>query len=100
MYAEFIVERASRAGITQPITKHNYYVDSVRDLPRIIKEAFYIASSGRPGPVLIDIPLDISKNEVKSFHYPKNLNLPGYNSCFVMTRGLVLKTAKLINQSK
>lgn len=87
-------------GITQPITKHNYYVDSIRDLPRIIKEAFYIANSGRPGPVLIDIPVDISKTEVKSFHYPKNLNLPGYNPCHVMTQDLVNKTAELINQSK
>ena len=87
-------------GITQPITKHNYYVDSVRDLPRVIKEAFYIANSGRPGPVLVDIPVDISKTEVKSFHYPKNINLPGYNPHHTITKDIIKKTAKLINQSK
>ena len=48
-------------GITSPITKHNYLVQNVEDLPRIIAEAFYIASTGRPGPVLIDIPRDISQ---------------------------------------
>ena len=87
-------------GITQPITKHNYYVDSVRDLPRVIKEAFYIANSGRPGPVLIDIPVDISKEEVKSFSYPKNINLPGYRPNHTITKDIINKTAKLINQSK
>ncbi|MEK3889304.1 acetolactate synthase large subunit [Bacillus sp. FSL K6-3431] len=64
-------------GITMPITKHNYQVKRVEDLGRIIKEAFYIASTGRPGPVLVDIPKDIATNQAGN--YPDEpINLPGY----------------------
>lgn len=65
-------------GITGPITKQNYFVEKIEDLPRIIKEAFYLASSGRPGPVHIDVPVDVLKAEVNKFNYPKSINLPGY----------------------
>ncbi|WP_273484618.1 biosynthetic-type acetolactate synthase large subunit [Desulforamulus ruminis] len=65
-------------GITLPITKHNYIVKDIKDMGRIVKEAFYVASTGRPGPVLIDVPKDISSGEMD---YERNgcLNLPGYN---------------------
>lgn len=64
-------------GITMPITKHNYQVKRVEDFGRIIKEAFYIASTGRPGPVLVDIPKDIATNPAGD--YPEEpINLPGY----------------------
>src|SRR5690606_15692951 len=63
-------QEADITGITSPITKHNYLVRNAQDLPRIIKEAFYIASTGRPGPVLIDIPKDVSTQEVV-FDYPE-----------------------------
>ena len=64
-------------GITMPITKHNYLVTNVRDLTRIIREAFYIAKSGRPGPVLIDIPKDV-QNEVIDWEYDDSpIQLPG-----------------------
>ena len=53
-------QEADVMAITTPITKHNYQVQSIADLPRIVKEAFHIASTGRPGPVLVDIPKDIS----------------------------------------
>lgn len=66
------------AGITIPITKHNYLVDDVKDLARIIKEAFYIAKNGRPGPVLIDLPKDVQVHECE-FEYPEKVNLPGFN---------------------
>ena len=56
-------QEADITGITTPITKHNYLVKDVRDLPRIISEAFYIATTGRPGPVLIDLPRDVSSAE-------------------------------------
>ncbi len=65
-------------GITLPITKHNYIVKDIRDLGRIVKEAFYVASTGRPGPVLIDIPKDISAGEM-DYHQNGFLDLPGYN---------------------
>ncbi len=64
-------------GITQPITKHNYLVTDVEELPSVIKEAFHIARTGRPGPVLIDIARDVQSAEVE-FEYPEAVNLPGY----------------------
>src|SRR5574340_1342250 len=64
-------------GITLPITKHNYLVDNAEDIPEIMAEAFHIATTGRPGPVLIDLPVDISRNEL-IFKYPERVNLPGY----------------------
>ena len=64
-------------GITLPITKHNYLVKDVVDLPEVIKEAFHIATTGRPGPVLIDVPVDVSKAEL-DFVYPEHVHLPGY----------------------
>jgi len=64
-------------GITQPITKHNYLVTDVADLPEVMKEAFYIARTGRPGPVLVDIARDVQADEL-DFHYPDEVYLPGY----------------------
>lgn len=70
-------QEADVMGITTPITKHNYQVQSVSDLPRIVKEAFYIASTGRPGPVVVDIPKDISANPCDD-SYDTTFSLPGY----------------------
>src|SRR5690606_18706168 len=67
-------------GITTPITKHNYQVRDVKDLPRIVKEAFHLATTGRKGPVLIDMPKDISEQIVdeKLRSQKVELDLPGY----------------------
>ena len=70
-------QEADTVGITRPCTKYNYLVNDVRDLAEIVKEAFYIAGSGRPGPVLIDIPKDVTA-ETAPFIYPDQLNLPSY----------------------
>jgi acetolactate synthase I/II/III large subunit len=70
-------QEADVVGITMPITKHNYQVRDVNDLPKIIKEAFHIATTGRPGPVLIDIPKDMSTEEAE-FDYDQDIHLPGY----------------------
>ncbi|RID86379.1 acetolactate synthase large subunit [Peribacillus asahii] len=70
-------QEADILGITTPITKHNYQVRDPKDFPRIIKEAFYIASTGRPGPVLIDIPKDMAIGEAIS-HLEPEMDLPGY----------------------
>ncbi|MDN4592888.1 biosynthetic-type acetolactate synthase large subunit [Polycladomyces subterraneus] len=70
-------QEADITGITMPITKHNYLVQDVRDLPRVVKEAFHIASTGRPGPVLIDIPKDVS-NAKAPFSYPETVSIRGY----------------------
>jgi len=64
-------------GITQPITKHNYLVTDVQELPSVIKKAFHIARTGRPGPVLIDIAKDVQAAEIE-YEYPDSVNLPGY----------------------
>ena len=64
-------------GISRPCTKHNYLVNNIEDLPRIIKEAFHIASTGRPGPVHVDIPKDITA-QMGDFVYPKEIDLPTY----------------------
>lgn len=71
-------QEADITGITMPITKHNWLVSDVHDLPRILKEAFYIARTGRPGPVLVDIPKDIQNTEFE-FEYPDSVNIPGYH---------------------
>jgi len=68
-------------GITMPITKHNYLVKDPNELPEVIKEAFHIASTGRPGPVLVDLPVDVSRGEVE-FEYPAACNLPGFKPTF------------------
>ena len=68
-------------GITLPITKHNYLIKHVEELPETIREAFHIASTGRPGPVLVDIPVDVSKAEL-DFVYPEQVNLPGYKPTY------------------
>ena len=70
-------QEADITGITRPVTKHNYLVTDVRDLARTIKEAFYIASTGRPGPVLIDIPVNISNADCE-FDYPETVEIRGY----------------------
>jgi acetolactate synthase-1/2/3 large subunit len=70
-------QEADTTGIFMPIVKHSYLVTDVRDIPRIFREAFHIASTGRPGPVLVDIPKDIA-NESFDFHYPETVELAGY----------------------
>src|SRR5579864_2661641 len=74
-------QETDTVGITQPITKHNYLVTRPEDLARTVKEAFHIARSGRPGPVLIDIPKDVFQNKA-AFAYPETVDLPGYKPTF------------------
>ena len=70
-------QEADVCGITMPVTKHNYLLKKIEDLPRVFKEAFHIASTGRRGPVVIDIAKDVFEKEI-DFHYPSTVNLPGY----------------------
>ncbi|MBE0603864.1 MAG: biosynthetic-type acetolactate synthase large subunit, partial [Deltaproteobacteria bacterium] len=71
-------QEADIIGITRPCTKHNYLVKDAKDLPRVIKEAFYIASTGRPGPVLVDIPKDVLVASAP-YNLPKEVDLRGYH---------------------
>jgi acetolactate synthase-1/2/3 large subunit len=70
-------QEADIHGITLPITKHNYLVQRAEDLPRIMAEAFHLASTGRPGPVLVDIPKDVLTSRTE-FTWPPTMELPGY----------------------
>ena len=92
-------QEADITGITRPITKHNYLVEDVRDLARIVKEAFHIASTGRPGPVLIDFPSDVQQAETE-FHYPEKVEIRGYNPTYTGHPGQIKRAAKAIAESK
>ncbi|PIQ84055.1 MAG: acetolactate synthase, large subunit, biosynthetic type [Candidatus Omnitrophica bacterium CG11_big_fil_rev_8_21_14_0_20_63_9] len=70
-------QEADTVGVTRPVTKHSYLVKDVRDMARAVREAFYIARTGRPGPVLIDLPVDSTVNETE-FVYPEQVNIRGY----------------------
>ena len=76
-----VFQEADITGATAPFCKHNYLVKSVGDLPRIIKEAFHIASTGRPGPVVIDVPIDI-QNKLLDFKYPESVEIKGYKPTY------------------
>jgi acetolactate synthase-1/2/3 large subunit len=86
-------------GITLPITKHNYLVHDAGSLARTIKEAFHLARSGRPGPVLIDVPKDVFSEEAE-FHYPNKVDLPGYKPTLQGHPTQIKKAAKLINEAQ
>ena len=92
-------QEADITGITRPITKHNYLVEDIKDLARIIKEAFHIAQTGRPGPVLIDFPSDIQMQETE-FHYPERIEIRGYNPTYEGHPGQIKRAAKAISESK
>ena len=86
-------------GITLPITKHNYLAMDTSSLARTVKEAFYIARTGRPGPVLIDLPRDV-QIEQSEFHYPTDVDLPGFKPVYEGHPSQIKRAAKLINEAK
>ena len=92
-------QEADIRGVTMPVTKHNYLITDPADIPRAIAEAFYIASTGRPGAVLVDIAKDALQKET-TFNYPKNVSLAGYNPVVEPKQSAVLDAAALIAQSK
>ena len=91
-------------GITVPITKNNYLGQDIRELPRILKEAYYIASTGRPGPVLVDIPRDIQLEEIPYDEFKKlyeqEFELEGYNPVYEGHKGQIKTAIKMIKDSK
>ena len=92
-------QEADIVGITRPCTKHSYLVRDVKDMPRIIKEAFFIARTGRPGPVLVDIPKDVSAASC-DFKYPEKVFVKGYQPNYHGHPGQIKKAMKLIASSK
>jgi acetolactate synthase-1/2/3 large subunit len=92
-------QEADICGITMPITKHNFLITRAEDIPRAIAEAFHIASTGRPGPVLVDIAKDAMQASAP-FHWPVELNLPGYRPVSKPHGKQIREAARLISQSK
>lgn len=93
-------QEADIVGITRPCTKHNYLVKDIRDLPRIIKESFYIATTGRPGPVLVDIPKDVLTAAVPDYKYPDKAHIDSYQPNYKGHPGQIKKALDLILASK
>jgi acetolactate synthase-1/2/3 large subunit len=91
-------QEADITGITMPIVKHSYLVKDPADLPRVVQEAFYIASTGRPGPVLVDIPVDVSRGEL-DYKRSDTVSLPGYRPTFKGHRKQIKEAASLIMRS-
>lgn len=87
-------------GMTLPITKHNYLVMDVADIAPAIKEAFHIARTGRPGPVLVDIPKDVLLGDRTEFIWPEQVNLPGYSPPGEADANQITKAARLINRAQ
>lgn len=92
-------QEVDTTGVTLPITKHNYLVMKAEDIPRAIHEAFYIASTGRPGPVLVDIPKDVLIEQAE-FIYPDEINLPGYKPTLDGHPSQIKRAARLIKEAK
>ncbi|MFN3505615.1 MAG: biosynthetic-type acetolactate synthase large subunit [Caldimicrobium sp.] len=92
-------QEVDTTGITRPITKHNFLVKKIEDLPRIIKSAFYIAKTGRPGPVLIDIPKDIQQSKGE-FNYPEEIHLRSYNPNYEPHMKQIEKAYQLLEQAE
>jgi|Deesub1362B_J571_1020462.scaffolds.fasta_scaffold00214_22 acetolactate synthase-1/2/3 large subunit len=92
-------QEADIVGITRPCTKHNYLVKDVKDLARIMKEAFHIATTGRPGPVLIDLPKDVLGDKT-TFHCPDKVTIRGYNPKYEGNRWMIKQAANEIQKAK
>lgn len=92
-------QEADITGITLPITKHNYLVKDVKDLAQTVREAFYIATNGRPGPVLIDIPRDVSGGTAE-YQFPESVHLPGYRVNTEPNPQQVARVVKAIEESE
>jgi len=92
-------QEADILGITMPVTKHNYLVKDVKDLPRIISEACHVATTGRPGPVLVDIPMDVSVSEI-DYTPVKEVNIRSYDAYRKINISKVDEAIKLINEAE
>jgi len=87
-------------GITMPVTKHNYLVKDTVDIPRVVKEAYYIASTGRPGPVLIDLPKDVNTRSIREPVVPEKVALRGYNPTYKGNKRQIDKAIALITAAE
>ncbi|HEY5011128.1 MAG TPA: acetolactate synthase large subunit [Acidimicrobiia bacterium] len=92
-------QECDTVGITMPVTKHNWLITDANDIPQIIREAFHVATTGRPGPVLVDVPKDIANQEM-DWYWPEKVDLPGYKPTVKGHPKQIKDAARLINESK
>jgi acetolactate synthase-1/2/3 large subunit len=92
-------QECDTTGITMPVTKHNWLISDPQDIPQIVREAFHVATTGRPGPVLIDIPKDIS-NQTMDWYWPESVDLPGYKPSIQGDPEMIRQAARLIGESR
>ena len=92
-------QEADIVGITRPCTKHNFLVKNVEDMAQVIKEAFYIATTGRPGPVLIDLPKDVTTHKAE-FVYPDDVKMRSYNPTYEGNKYMITQAAHMIAKAK
>jgi acetolactate synthase-1/2/3 large subunit len=92
-------QEADIVGITRPITKHNFLVRDIKELASTIKKAFYIASTGRPGPVVVDLPKDVVASKCE-FEYPETVEMRGYKPTYTGHQNQIKKAAEVIKKSK
>jgi acetolactate synthase-1/2/3 large subunit len=91
-------QEADTVGITMPVTKHNWLISDANDIPRVVREAFHVATTGRPGPVLVDLPKDVA-NQQMNWYWPETIDLPGYKPTIKGHPKQVKEAARLINES-
>jgi acetolactate synthase-1/2/3 large subunit len=92
-------QEADTVGITMPVTKHNWLISDAQDIPRVVREAFHVATTGRPGPVLIDLPKDIA-NAPMEWYWPEKVDLPGYKPNVKGHPRQIKDAARLINEAR
>jgi acetolactate synthase-1/2/3 large subunit len=93
-------QETDMVGLTRPICKHNYLVQRIEDLPTAIKDAFYIARTGRPGPVSVDVPVDVAVATLKNYSYPVSVHLPGYSPTLKGNQRQIVRLAQAIREAK
>ncbi|MCU1467225.1 MAG: acetolactate synthase, large subunit [Actinomycetia bacterium] len=92
-------QEADTVGITMPVTKHNWLISDAQDIPRVVREAFHVATTGRPGPVLIDLPKDVA-NAPMEWYWPEKVDMPGYKPNVKGHPRQIKDAAKLINEAR
>jgi acetolactate synthase-1/2/3 large subunit len=92
-------QECDTTGITMSVTKHNWLVMNAQDIPRIVREAFHIATTGRPGPVLIDVPKDVSMQTME-WYWPDGVDLPGYKPTTIGHPRMIKEAARLVGESR
>jgi acetolactate synthase I/II/III large subunit len=92
-------QECDTVGITMPVTKHNWLITDANDIPQVVREAFHVATTGRPGPVLVDVPKDIA-NQQMEWYWPEKVDLPGYKPTVKGHPKQIKEAARLINEAK